>query len=99
MFISEEEKREILSKYDDNTSEEFLRHLKRAYPVHTQKIIDDKIIHFITIDGKTRILTGNKKAMVNKIASIEEDSWNNISKDTLRRTIKKYIDGNLLKSE
>ena len=99
MFISEEEKRDILSKYEDNTSDEFLRHLKRVYPVETQEIFDNKIIHFITIDGKRKILTGNKKSMVNKIASIEEDSWGNIGKDVLRRTIKKYIDGNLLKSK
>jgi len=59
MFISEEEKREILSKYQDNTSDVFLRHLIRAYPVDSQKILD-KVIHFITIDDKRKILTGNK---------------------------------------
>ena len=95
MFISEEEKKQILSKYQDNTSDEFLRHLIRAYPVDSQKILD-RIIHFITIDDKRKILTGNKKLMVNKIFNLEDGKWNDIDKSTLRRTIKKYIDGNLL---
>ena len=95
MFISEEEKKQILSKYQDNTSDEFLRHLKRAYPVDSQKILD-RVIHFITIDDKRKILTGNKKLMVNKIFSLEDGKWNDIDEPTLRRTIKKYIDGNLI---
>jgi hypothetical protein len=95
MFISEEEKKQILSKYQDNTSDEFLRHLKRAYPVDSQKILDN-IVHFITIDDKRKILTGNKKNMVNKIFNLEDGKWNDIDEPTLRRTIKKYIDGNLI---
>ena len=95
MFISEEEKREILSKYQENTSDVFLRHLIRAYPVDSQKILDN-VVHFITIDDKRKILTGNKKLMVNKIFNLEDGKWNDIDKSTLRRTIKKYIDGNLL---
>ena len=95
MFISEEEKKEILSKYQDNTSDVFLRHLKRVYLIDSQKILDN-VIHFITIDDKRKILTGNKKLMVNKIFNLEDGKWNDIDTNTLRRTIKKYIDSNLL---
>lgn len=95
MFISEEEKKEILSKYSDNTSDEFLRHLIRAYPVDSQKIFDN-VIHFIQIHDKRKVLTNNKKMIVNKIFDLEEERWGGISKDILRRTIKKFIDGNLL---
>ena len=97
MFINEEEKKEILSKYQDNTSDEFLRHLVRTYPVTVEQLFD-KPLHLIGVDGKTKILTGNKKFMVNKLFSLEEDSWSHISKDILRRTIKKYIDVNLLRT-
>ena len=33
MKITEQEKKDILSKYIDNTSDELLNHLKRTYPV------------------------------------------------------------------
>lgn len=100
MIISEEEKKEILSKYDDNTSDELLTHLKRTYSIFTQKLQwSDTPIKFIEIEGKTKILTGNKKFMVNKIFSIEEDRWSYLGKPIVRRTIKKFIDGNLIDTE
>jgi hypothetical protein len=100
MIISEEEKKEILSKYKDNTSDEFLTHLKRTYPIFTQKLEwGDTPIKFIQIEDKTKMLTGNKKFMVNKIFSIEEERWSHLEKPTVRRTIKKFIDGNLIDTE
>jgi len=100
MRITEEEKREILSKYDDNTSDELLTHLKRTYPITTQKLDFMKTpIKFIHIDDKTRILTGNKKATVDRLFSIEEDRWMNLGKPIIRRTIKKFLDGYLIDSE
>lgn len=97
MFITEEEKREILSKYDNNTSDELLTHLKRSYPVTIQNLDwMTTSIKFITIDGKSKILTNNKKNIVNKIYNLEEDRWMNLGKEVIRRTIKKFIDGNLI---
>jgi hypothetical protein len=97
MILTEEEKREILSKYNDNTSNELLTHLKRTYTVTTQKLDWMKTpIKYIQIEDKTKILTGNKKNMVNKIFNLEDGKWNDIDEPTLRRTIKKYIDGNLI---
>jgi hypothetical protein len=100
MRITEEEKREILSKYDDNTSDELLTHLKRTYPITTQELDFMKTpIKFIHIGDKTRILTGNKKATVDRLFSIEEDRWMNLGKPIIRRTIKKFLDGYLIDSE
>jgi len=100
MHITEEEKREILSKYDDNTSDELLTHLKRTYPITTQEFdFTQTPIKFIQIDDKSRILTGNKKVTVDRLFSIEEDRWMNLGKPTIRRTIKKFLDGYLIDSE
>ena len=100
MRITEEEKREILSKYDDNTSDELLTHLKRTYPITTQELDFMKTpIKFIHIGDKIRILTGNKKATVDRLFSIEEDRWMNLGKPIIRRTIKKFLDGYLIDSE
>ena len=38
MVISEEEKREILSKYKDNISDELLNHLKRHFPASEYRL-------------------------------------------------------------
>jgi uncharacterized ubiquitin-like protein YukD len=97
MLLTEEEKKEILSKYKDNTSDELLTHLKRTYPVATQKLDwSEKPIKFIQIEDKSKVLTGNKKLTVNRIYSLEEDRWMGLGKDVIRRTIKKFIDGNLI---
>jgi hypothetical protein len=100
MRITEEEKKEILSKYDDNTSDELLKHLKRTYPVTTQNLDFVKNpIKFIYINDKNKILTGNKKLMVNKIFSLEEERWESLGEPIIRRTIKKFLDGYLIDSE
>lgn len=97
MILTETEKKEILSKYKDNTSDELLLHLIRKYPVTTQKLDwSDKPIKFIQIEDKSKVLTGNKKLTVNRIYSLEEDRWMSLGKDVIRRTIKKFIDGNLI---
>jgi len=100
MILTEEEKREILSKYNDNTSNELLTHLKRTYLVTTQKLDWMKMpIKYIQIDSKTKILTGNKKNIVDRIYSIEEDRWMDLGKPVIRRTIKKFLDGYLIDTE
>lgn len=98
MYLTEEEKREILSKYDDNnTSNELLIHLKRTYPVTTQKFDwSDIPLKFIGIDGKNKPLTGNKKNLVNKLYNIEEERWISLGRPMIRRTIKKFLDAHLI---
>ena len=94
MFISEEERREILSKYNDDTSEELLIFLKRYFPVHETKLDwIEKPLKFISIDGKIRPLENNKKYLVSKIYNSIENQWISLGTQVMRRTIKKYLDG------
>ena len=94
MLISEEERQEILSKYEDNTSDELLTHLKRHFPVFEQKIDwMEKPLKFILVDDKLRPLEKQKKYLVGKLYSLVEEDWIGLGTPMIRRTIKKYLDG------
>lgn len=94
MLISEEEKKQILSKYINNTSDELLNHLKRHYPVYEQQVDwKEKPIKFILVDDKLRQIENNKKYLVGKIYSLIEEDWISLGVPIIRRTIKKYLDG------
>ena len=94
MIISEEERREILSKYSGDTSDELLTYLKRNFPV-TELKHDwmNEPIKFIQIGDKTRTLHDNKKYLVSKIYDTILDLWIGLGEKKIRRTIKKYLDG------
>lgn len=82
-----------MSAETNDTSNELLIYLRRNFP--TSKIKHDWMnepIIFISVDGKSKLLTHNKKFLVNKIASLLEDEWSSLDVKTLRRTIKKYLD-------
>lgn len=91
LVIEQDEKDEILNKYKDNTSNEVLTHLRRHYPIHTQKILD-KDYTFINVDDRRYFVEGNKKYLVNKLYIYVSDLFPNLSEDVIRRTIKRYID-------
>ena len=94
MIISEEEKKEILSKYQENISNELLNYLKRHFPVHEHKFEwMEKPFKQISIDHKLYTLEGNKKYLVGKLYSYLQSDWVSLDERTIRRTIKKYIDG------
>ncbi len=94
IMLTEEEKKEILSKYDDNTSSELLTFLKRNFPSgETNLDWMNATMKYIFVGDKVRYLDGNKKYLVNLIDSIIEDQWIGITQPIRRRTIKKYIDG------
>lgn len=94
MFISEEERKEILSKYGDDTSDELLVHLKRHFPVHEHKVgWSEKPTKYIQIEDKIRPLLDNKKYLVSKISSLVEEEWMSLGVPKIRRTVKKYLDG------
>ena len=97
MNISESEKKEILSKYNGNTSVELLTHLKRNFPVSELKF--DWManpIKQIYIDDKSYHIEDNKKYLVGKLANYLEDEWTHLDNSVLRRTVKKFLDGYLL---
>jgi|688.fasta_scaffold40600_2 hypothetical protein len=95
MRISEQEKKDILSKYMDNTSDELLTHLKRNFPIFDQETnYSDKPAKFMLIGDKMRYLDiSSKKYLVAKIFDMVSDQWNSLDTPTIRRTIKKFIDG------
>lgn len=94
MNLLYEEKKEILSKYSGDTSDELLLYLKRHFPV--TEIKHDWMsepIKFINIQDKSRLLKDNKKYLVSKIYSMVEQLWMSLGEKKIRRTIKKYLDG------
>ena len=94
MRITEEEKKEIMSKYDGNTSDELLTYLKRHFPVIEIKLDwMEKPLKQISIDYKTYMLERNKKYLVGKLFVYLESDWVHLGEPTLRRTIKKFLDG------
>ena len=93
-MISEQERKEILSKYLGNTSGELLTYLKRNFPVYEYKLEwMEKPWKQISIDSKSYMLDKNKKFLVNKISSYIEDEWIHLPTEVRRRTVKKYVDG------
>ena len=97
MNISESQKKEILSKYIGNTSDELLTHLKRNFPVSELKF--DWManpIKQIYIDDKLYHIEDNKKYLVGKLVNYLEDEWTHLDNSVLRRTVKKFLDGHLL---
>lgn len=94
MFISEEEKKEILSKYVDNISDPLLVYMKRNFPI-TEHKFDwmENPIKQISIDGKQYQLRNNKKYLVGKLFHHLESDWVHLGEKVIRRTIKKFLDG------
>jgi hypothetical protein len=97
MKLTENEKKEILSKYDGVTSNELLNHLKRNFPVTTFKLDwMENPIKQMFIDDKLYNIDGNKKYLVGKLVNYLEDEWVHLDPKVFRRTIKKFLDGYLL---
>lgn len=94
MRLTEEEKKQIMSKYSGDTSDQLLIHLKRHFP--TTEIKHDWMnepIKFIQVGDKTVLLSNNKKNLVSKISGILMNDWLSLDEKTIRRTVKKYLDG------
>jgi hypothetical protein len=92
LVISEEERKEILSKYSQDTSDELLTYLKRHFPRGEYDSPFGKMA-YIMIDDKIRYLKNNKKYLVGKISDIVQNQWISLGDKVIRRTVKKYIDG------
>jgi len=92
--ITEEERKQILSKYSEGTSDELLTYLKRYFPAGETKLDwMEKPKKYISIGEKIRYVDGNKKYLIGRIDSEIEEQWINLTDKVRRRTIKKYIDG------
>jgi hypothetical protein len=93
LIITEEEKEEILNKYDNTTDNKLLTHLKRHFPINVFSVEGfSRPFRRIQINGKEKSLDDNKKYLVNRIVDSVEDEFPNLDKNIMRRTIKYYID-------
>ena len=93
MLLSEEEKKQILDKYKNNTSEEVLKALKRRFPVEASDwMINGVGMKMISVEGKSFWIEHHKKYLVGKISLILQDLFPNVDTGTLRRTVKFYLD-------
>jgi hypothetical protein len=93
-MITEQEKKELLSKYSGDTSDELLTHLKRHFIV-TEIKYDwmTEPVQLIQIHDKSRLVKNNKKYLVGFIYNLLENNWISLGEKKIRRTIKKYLDG------
>jgi hypothetical protein len=61
LIITEQEKKDILDKYQDDTDSKILTYLRRHCPV---SVIDNEFykgMHYVLIDDKAHIVEKNKK--------------------------------------
>lgn len=74
-------------------SQVFLNHLIRHYPYVELDFHFGKTLKFLCVEEKNYSLESNKKYLVNKIFNREINEWKYLGVPTLRKTIKKFIDG------
>ena len=83
MILTEEEKKQILSKYDGNTSNELLTYLKRNFPVSEFKFDwMNKPIKQMMVDDKIYNIEYKKKYLLHSITLTshtfgKSDLWGN----------------------
>ena len=92
LIITEQEKKDILDKYQDDTDSKILTYLRRHCPV---SVIDNEFykgMHYVLIDDKAHIVEKNKKYLVSKIYNFISEDFPDYDEKILRRTIKKFLD-------
>ena len=90
-IITEQEKEDILNKYQDNTDDKIMIYLRRNYiivPPTGDYFTSSRVL----VDDKLYEIEGNKQYLVNKIFNEMEDDFTGYDKKVIRRTIKKYLD-------
>lgn len=93
MYLTNEEKKDKLSKYTENISDELFTFLRRNIKVTEYKLdFMTKPTKFVQVGDKQRFLDNNKKYLVNYIFNYVENDWKTLGNQVIRRTIKKYLD-------
>jgi hypothetical protein len=92
LIITEQEKKDILDKYQDNTDPKILTYLRRHCPVTVIDTEFYKGMHYVLIDDKAHIVERNKKYLVSKIYNFISEDFPDYDEKILRRTIKKFLD-------
>jgi hypothetical protein len=92
LIITEQEKKDILNKYQDDTEPKILTYLRRHCPV---SVIDNEFykgMHYVLIDDRAHIVEKNKKYLVGKIYNFISEDFPDYDEKIVRRTIKKFLD-------
>lgn len=92
LIITEQEKKDILDKYQDDTEPKILTYLRRNFPVSEINNEFFKGMHYVLIDDKTHIVERNKKYLVGKIYYYISEDFPDYDEKIVRRTIKKFLD-------
>ena len=92
LIITEQEKKDILDKYQDDTDPKILTYLRRHCPVTVIDAEFYKGMHYVLIDDKVYIVEKNKKYLVGKIYNFISEDFPDYDEKIVRRTIKKFLD-------
>ena len=92
LIITEQEKKVILDKYQDDTDPKILTYLRRHCPVTVIDAEFYKGMHYVLIDDKAHIVERNKKYLVGKIYYFISEDFPDYDEKIIRRTIKKFLD-------
>jgi len=92
LIITEQEKKDILDKYQDDTDPKILTYLRRHCPVTVIDAEFYKGMHYVLIDDKAHIVERNKKYLVSKIYNFISKDFPDYDEKIVRRTIKKFLD-------
>ena len=93
MRLTENEKKEILSKYSGDTSDDLMTFLRRNFPVYETRLEwMEKPLKMIKVGDKLRLMEYSKKSLVSLISNIVEDNWIHLGIPKIRKTVKKYLD-------
>lgn len=93
MKLNKDVREEIDVKYQDGTSEEILRHLKRNFHVYSVngKFLSKPVV-FLNIEGKSYTVQNSKKYLKQKIHYVIKDQFENFEESVRMKTIKKFLD-------
>jgi len=93
LLITEQERQDILYKYQENTDDNVFTYLRRNYPVMEVNL--DFMLNgkskYILVNDKMKFLNGNKDTLKRLIKNEIEDLFPDVSTPTLVRTIKKFL--------
>lgn len=93
MKLNKDVREKIELKYQDGTSEEILRHLKRNFHVYTtQGGLFSKPVVFLNVEGKSYTVQNSKKYIKQKIHHIVKDQFEHFEESVRMKTIKKFLD-------
>lgn len=92
IIISEDEKKDILSKYTDNIDKSLLLYLRRNFPVSTVTLFDDIKMKKLTIEDKWYTVEDNKSYLTKKLKLEVQDVFPGLSEQLLVKTIRYFLD-------